>query len=48
MPLKQKCSTVGHKVYFLNLFPEAQKSSNHANPCLVVCLAKNAHFISEE
>lgn len=33
MPLKEKCSIVGHKVFF-NLFPEAQKSSNHANPCL--------------
>ena len=47
MPLTQKCSIVGHKV-FLNLFPEAQKSSNHANPCLVASSAKNAHFISEE
>jgi len=47
MALKRKCSTVGHKV-FLTLFPEAQKSSNHADPCVVLSLAKNAHFISEE
>ena len=47
MALKQKCLTVGHKV-FLNLSPEDQKSSNHANPFLVPSLAKNVHFISEE
>ena len=47
MALKRKCLTVRYKV-FLNLFPEAQKSSNHANPCIVPSLAKNAHFMSEE